>query len=349
MATSDYWSSADLKGIADGGLIKEDVMNKIHDISDIPLPFSDMVGSDSCDNSYAEWTTDRLAEPDTDNAKVDGQDASGNDTKGGARVGNQCQISTKDVIVTQRANNSDVIGRANELAYQVMERQKELRRDREAIMLTSQGSQADNGNDTPGKMGGFGAWLVSNTDRGDGGADGGFASGVVSAPTAGTTRPLAFSTVQDIAGQIWEGGGNPTVIMSVPKVIRNLSRFMFTDSAQIATLTSETTQSREQSVAKGAVNVLVTDYGITLEMKPNRLMQADDATPGSESASLYFIDPEYVTASMLQGYQVAELAKTGLAEKREMSVDGTLKVLNEEAHGVIADINYTAAVVAEPA
>ena len=349
MSTSDYWSSADLKSIAEGGLVREDVMNKIHDISDIPLPFSDMIGSDTIDNSYAEWTIDRLAEPDTNNAKVDGQDASGNDTKGGARVGNQSQISTKEVIVTQRANNSDVIGRANELAYQIMERQKELRRDREAIMLTSQGSQADDGNTTPGKMGGLGAWLTTHTNRGAGGADGGFSSGVVSAPTAGDTRALAFSTVQDIAGEIWEGGGNPACIMSVPKVIRNLSRFMFTDSAQIATLTSETTQSREQSVAKGAVNVLVTDYGITLEMKPNRLQQAEDATPGATNATLYFIDAEYVTQGMLQGYQVAELAKTGLADKREMSVDGTLKVLNEEAHGLIADIDYELPVIAEPA
>lgn len=348
MATADYWSSADLKGIADGGLIREDVMNQIWDISNVPLPFTDMIGSDTASNSYTEWTTDELSAPDTDNAVVDGADASGNDAKGGARVGNQCQISDKQVQVTQRANASDTIGRAQELGYQVMERQKELRRDREAIYLTSQASVADNGDTVAGRLGGLGAWLTSNTDRGVGGADGGFASGVVSAPTAGEGRALSFATVQDIAGEIWEGGGNPTCLMSVPKVIRNLSRFMFTDTAQIATLTSETSQSREQAVAKGAVNVLVTDYGITLEMKPNRIQQTYDSGDGTPIAvaNLYFIDPEYVRETFLEGYRVDTLSKTGLSDKRQMSVDGSLKVLNEAAHGVIADIDITAAVVA---
>ena len=179
MATADYWSSADLKGIADGGLIHEDVMNQIWDISNVPLPFTDLISSDSADNSYTEWTLDKLAVPDVTNAVVDGADAVGNDAKGGERVGNQCQISDKVVMVTQRANASNTIGRAQELGYQVMERQKELRRDREAIYLTQQASVADNGDAIPGKLGAFGAWLTSNTDRGAGGADGGYSSGVV--------------------------------------------------------------------------------------------------------------------------------------------------------------------------
>lgn len=68
-------------------------MDRIFDISRIPLPFTDSVGSLSTGNSYKEWTLDELAAPDTDNAEVDGADATGNDTKIGSRVGNHCQIS----------------------------------------------------------------------------------------------------------------------------------------------------------------------------------------------------------------------------------------------------------------
>jgi hypothetical protein len=346
MATADYWSSADLKAIVDGGLIREDVMNEIWDISNVPLPFTDMISSDTCDNSYTEWTTDELSAPNLNNAVVDGADAVGNDAKGGARVGNRCQISVKEVAVTQRANASDTIGRAQELGYQIMERQKELRRDREAIYLSQQGSQTDNGDAIPGLLGGLGAWIETNTNRGLGGAVGGFSSGQVLAPTVGTVRALSFATVQSMASDIWVGGGNPTVLMSVPQVIRSLSRFMFTDTAQIATLTSETTQSKEQAVAKGAVNVLVTDFGVTLEMIPNRIQQVVDAAPGLENANVYLIDPAHARESFLDGYRVETLAKTGLADKREMSVDGTLKVLNEKAFGSIADIDYNAPVVA---
>ena len=77
--------SADLKGVDFGGLIREDVMNKIWDISKIPLPFTDLIGSGSAKNEYKEWTTDELAAPDVDNSIIDGSDATGNDTKTGAR------------------------------------------------------------------------------------------------------------------------------------------------------------------------------------------------------------------------------------------------------------------------
>ena len=346
MATADYWSSADLKEIADGGLIREDVMQQIWDISNIPLPFTDMIGSDDASQSYTEWTIDKLSAPDINNAVVDGADATGNNAKGGARVGNQCQISDKVVTVTGRANASDVIGRANELAYQVMERQKELRRDREAIYLTQQASVADDGDTTPGKLGGFGAWLTSNVSRGATGANGGFANGIVAAPTPGTPRALSETMIRDIAQKVWEAGGNPTVLMSIPAVIRKLSAYMFTSSAQIATMTSDVGQERSAKVAQGSVNVFVTDFGVTLEMVANRLMQPVDATPASENANLYIIDPQYVRETFLRGYQVLPLAKKGDADTRQMLVDGSLKVLNQEAHGVVADINYTAAVVA---
>jgi hypothetical protein len=47
--------SADLKAASGGGLIREDVMNKIFDISRIPLPFTDLVGTGSATkNEYTE-------------------------------------------------------------------------------------------------------------------------------------------------------------------------------------------------------------------------------------------------------------------------------------------------------
>ena len=48
--------------------------------------------------------------------------------------------------------------------------------------------------------------------------------------------------------------------------------------------------------------------------------------------------------TFLHGYRVEPLAKTGLSDKRLMCVDYTLKVLNEKAHAVIADIDPTAPV-----
>jgi hypothetical protein len=47
---------------------------------------------------------------------------------------------------------------------------------------------------------------------------------------------------------------------------------------------------------------------------------------------------------MLRGYRTEALAKTGLSEKRMMSVDFTLKVLEPNAHRVLLDLDPAAPV-----
>ncbi len=338
MATSDYLSSADLKAVEFGGdgWVREDVMSQIWDISKIPLPFTDMVGAGSVKNAYTEWSEDRLAQPDINNAKVDGQDLTGNDAATGDRIGNHCQISTKVVMVTERAQASDTIG-GNALSYQLMMRQRELMRDKEAIFLTGQGSQADNGDDTPGLIGGLAACIT----QGDVGAStgGGFSSGNWAARVPGAKRPLTETMVRDVAQMVWEEGADPSVLMSVPGVIRALSSYMFTDSARIASLMAETNQ-KGPATAMGSVNVFLTDFGISLKMVPNRLQQ--DTIAGQ--ADLFVLDPSYVTQGTLKAVRVEPMAKVGLADKRSMAVDWTLKVLNRDAHGLIADVDYNAPV-----
>ncbi len=341
---SQYWSSADLKAVQFGGLINEDVMQQIFDISRIPLPVQDMVATDGVSNSTTSWTTDELDAPDVTNAQVDGRDSTTNDARGGVRVQNECQISTKDVQVSFRADESDTIGRASELSYQVMQRQRELRRDVDAIFLLNQASVKDDGNTTPGRTGGLAAWLVTNTDRGATGSDGGFnpATGAVDAATPGNSRALTETAIRNIAQSVYEQGGMSEVLMSTPSVIRKLSEYMFTDSARIATLESGVGQSQTSSTAKGSVNVFVTDFGQVLRFVPNRLQQLD----GSGDADVFILDPSLLRLGLLHGYRTVPLNRTGLAEKRLMAVDWCVKVLNEKGQGVIADVDPTVAVTA---
>jgi len=326
-----------------GGLVPEDVMQKIWDISKIPLPFTDLIGSGSHSNEYCEWTIDKLGAPDTANAVVDGADAGTDNNALGTRVGNHSQISEKVVSASSRARDGSTIGQGDPYAYQVMMRQQELRRDIEAISMLNQASQKDNGT-LPGLSGGFDAWLTTNTNNGATGADGGFntTTGLVVAATPGTPRALSEKTIRDVAQSVYEQGGNPSVLMGRPTVIRKLSAYMFSSSAQIATLSSDVREARNAAVATGSVNVFVTDFGIVLEMVANRLQPAT----ASNVSSLFLIDPSMAELSYLARPQVSELAKTGLSTKGQMYADYSLKVLNEAAHGVIRAIDETAAVVA---
>ena len=63
-----------MEAVAYGGVINEEVMQQIWDISRIPLPLTDLIGSGTCTNAYKEWTTDKLASPDVTNKAFDGED-----------------------------------------------------------------------------------------------------------------------------------------------------------------------------------------------------------------------------------------------------------------------------------
>lgn len=332
-----------LGAVALGGLVNEDVMQQIWDISKIPLPFTDLAGTDSHSNKYYEWTQDTLADPVITNAVVDGADYATNDTSTGARVGNHSQISVKRVNVSTRARESDTIGRADELSYQSMMRQIELKRDIEAAALSNNASVS--GTDSvAGVSGGLIAWLETNVAGGTGFAAGGFntGTGVVDAATVGTAEALTETKVRDVAESCYENGGSPTILMCVPSVARKFSEYLFTSSARVATLTSETGQSESGATAKGSVNVFVTDFGVVLEITPNRI-QRNYAT--DESAA-FLIDPGHVRLSYMYGIRVDELGKTGLSDMYLMHTDWTLVVTTEKAHGLICSIDNTAAVTA---
>ncbi|RLC97846.1 MAG: hypothetical protein DRI46_12315 [Chloroflexi bacterium] len=341
MATTTALASSDLKAVQAGGLIREDVMNKIWDISRIPLPFTDMVGSGSADNEYKEWTQDELAQPDTANAVGDGADASGNDTKTGARVGNHHQISDKVVEVTYRSTASNTIGRAKELAYQMTRRQQELRRDVEAIALFNQASVADdNANDVVGKCGGLPSWLETTTINGTaGGFD--LATKLTVARTPGLKAALTETQIRDVVEGIYDEGGEPTKLMTIPAVIRKISEYLFTSSARVGTIMSDQGKSREKAAALGSVNVFVTDFG-TLTMVPNRLQpKHKDSGASDDVADVFILDPEFLSLCYMQGYRTDELAKLGQKDRRQMLVDWSLIVNTEKAHGMIGDVDFT--------
>jgi len=342
--TTTALASSDLKSVLAGGLIREDVMNKIWDISKIPLPFTDMIGSGKSKNEYKEWTVDELAKPDLSNAVGDGADASGNDTKTGARVGNHNQISDKVVEVTFRSDASDTIGRSKELAYQLMRRQQELRRDVEAIALSNQASVADdNATGVVGKAGGLPSWLATSCINGTAGH---FdpATKLTVARAGGTKKTLTETNIRDVVETIYDEGGDPTKLMSIPKVIRRISEYLFTSSARVGTLMSDQGKSAEKATALGAVNVFVTDFG-TLTMVANRLQQKYKDSGGTDDvADVFILDPEYLSLSYLQGYRTDDLAKLGQKSRRQMIVDWTLVVNTEKAHGMIGDVDIVAPV-----
>ncbi len=343
MATADYRSSADLKAVPVGGLINESVMQKIIDVLDVDTPFTDMIGSVDAGNSYHEWTQ-RIYQPAGFNSAVDGADADQYQQKVGARVGNQCQISRKVIAVTTRARQSDTIGYSDEFTENLMVQTEQLRRDVEFTSLSNQASQADDGDAVPGLTGGLNSWLVSNTARGAGGADGGFAAGAVAAATLGTPQAISETAIRDVCQSIYQNGFDANCLMARPDVIRKISEYMFTDTARIGLQQTETGKSGA-STAVGSVKFFITDFDVELVLKANRIMGYMD--PGGDTNDSAFIfDAKHLSHGMLHGYRTEPLAKLGLADRSQVAVDWCLVVHAEQAVGVVADVDATAAMIA---
>jgi len=327
-----------------GGVIREEVMDKIWQIDKFPLPLTDMCSKGTHGNQKLEYTTDEFAEAVETNKTVDGADVDQDDSKVGTRVANYTQTAVKSVQVSTRANAANSIGRQATLSYQVSQRQKELRRDVEAQMCGAQASLAGDANaGTAGQSAGLGAWIATNTVGGVGFAAGGFNTGtsVIDAPTFGTARAISETMIKDIMQAIYVEGGEGVWLMARPEVIRIVSEYFFTDTAKAASMMNDNMSGTEKATAYTSTNVIVTDFGV-LTLLPNRLQ----GVTAADSSTAYILDPRHLKQSFMTGYRVEPLGKTGLSEKRLMSVDYSLCVLNEKSQGAIFDVDHTAAMVA---
>ena len=338
MATGNI-DSFNLSSLEKGGVLNESVMQKIFDISKVPLPFSDLVGSTTHKNQRYDWVIDKLRAPDVTNARVDGSDAGAASVATDKRVGNHSQISDEVIAVSYRADASDTIGRTRELAHRITRGNQQIRRDVESIALYNQASVA--GTDTvAGVTGGLPSWLETTVMNGDGSAVSAGGHNMTTGLTEQYTEAddgvaLSFQAVKDAIQGVYEEGGEVTHFMSTPGVIGGLSAYMFDNEARVATLTSDQgAPANSKATALASVNVLVSDFG-TIKLVPNRLQQLNS----KGNAEAFLLDPEYVSLSYLESYRTDTLAKTGLAEKRQISVDWGTRVHNEAAHGMLVNID----------
>jgi hypothetical protein len=306
----------------DGVGIRESLADVIANISPEEVPLQSNIGSESVANTYFEWQTDSLASTST-TAVIDGDDVSSFDsTAATSRVGNYTHIRRRTTIVADNYSALDTAGRNDELAYQLAKRGKELKRDIEAV-LTANNAQVAGNSSTARETGGLGAWVATNENVGTGG---GLTTGDgTTARTDGTQRDFTETMLKDAMQQAFVSGGQPSILMVGPHNKTVVSGF-----AGIAAQRYQAPSAAPTTII-GAADVYLSDFG-TLNVVANRFSRERDA---------WLLDPEYASVCYLRPIQQVELAKTGDAEKRMVIAEFGLKVLNEAAHAVVADLNVS--------
>jgi len=309
----------------DVSTIREDLQDALISISPTDTPFMTAIGRKSVDNTYFEWGVVELASADSANRVVEGESAPGNDAATNAiRQANYTQISDKVVEVSDTANAVNGAGNAQTTAKQVAYKLKELKRDMET-MLTANVAASAGASGTARQTAGLPAFLRTNADRGTGGADGttsgtGTAGYVDAAATDGTQRTVTEALLKSVIADCWDQGAEPSIVLCGSSQKQTISTF-----------TGNATKYKDISdkTLSAAIDVYVSDFG-ELTIVPSRF---------SRSRDVLVLDPNYARVAYLKPTSQKELARTGHAERRLISVEYGLQIDNEAAHGVVADVS----------
>ena len=294
---------------------REDLSDVIYSISPTDTPFISSAAKTKATAVLHEWQTDSLAAAVTNNAVIEGDEATLDAVSPTSRLSNSSQIMDKTVVITGTQEAVDKAGRASELAYQIAKKAKELKRDMEAT-VTGNIAEVTGGSSTARKMGTLGSWIETNDVFGAGGASGTAGN---TARTDGTQRAFTEAQLKSVIKSVWNEGGEPSMIMVGPFNKQKLSGF---------TGNSTRFDAGADATLYTSVDVYASDFG-QLQVVPNRFSRDRDA---------YVLDMNYWGIAFLRDFTMHELSKTGDSEKRQLLVEATLESRNEGASGMVADL-----------
>ena len=314
---ANTFTSFDAKGI------RESLANVISNIAPEETPFTSNVGSENVSNTFFEWQVDDLAAVDV-TPVIDGDDVASFDaTTATVRVGNYTQIRRRSMIIADNLGFQDLAGRNDEVAYNLAKRGKEIKRDLETIYTGNTARSA--GSASAGRVtAGLGAWIATNVNKAGDGTNPTAVDGS-DARNDGTQRDFTEAMLKDVMQKAYTAGGNPSMLMVGPYNKTVVSGF-----AGIAAQRYQAPTDGPTTII-GAADVYLSDFG-ALTVVPNRFSRERDA---------WCLDTEYASIATLRPIQAVDLAKTGDAEKKMLICETGLKVTNEKAHGLIADLNVS--------
>lgn len=280
-----------------------------------------LTGGESVGSSVITWEGYDLRDADDSRQRTEGADATALEARARFSASNVLEIHQEAVAVSYtKLGATRQVGSgtgatqvtagtvpADELAWQIDQKLKEVARDIEKAFLTGVFSQPTT-NATPRKTRGLINAITTNT-----------------ATTTHKAGELTEDEVLDLMQKVWTAGGiqeseTRTVIVNAT-LKRALSRIFLKDAGYRHT---------DRNVGGVNLQTFETDFG-TCNIMLSRLMPVDKLVV----ASLEQIKPAFLEVPG-KGHLFAEsLSKTGAAEKVQLYCETGLIYGNEKAHGVL--------------
>lgn len=297
---------------------REDLSDVLSDISPMDTPVLNAIGTTKASGKYHEWSKDELAAVDTGAGALDGADATSATLSSPERLGNYTEIRTKTVQVAGTARAIDVAGIKDMMPYQVAKGLREMKRNKEALVVSARPSNAGSGS-TARQFAGIEAWISTNYSKGTNGLTPGFVGNTVNAVTPGTLRNLTEALYLDVIQKAWKSGGDVTKTYAPAPLKEKISQFTGNATKQ---------QKAEDKTITGAVDYYVGNFG-KQQIIPHRFM--------SETTVLA-LDPSLWNVAVLRAVKAIDLGKNGDSDRKQLIEEFTLECLNEEGNAKVSDV-----------
>lgn len=276
---------------------REDLSDFITNLSPTETPFISGIGQVTAKAVLHEWLKDTLAAAAAANVVVEGNDATYVTPTTVTRVTNVCQINQKSVAVSGTQDKVAKAGMGTQMAYEVLKRTKEIKRDMEtAALQNTAGDFTIGGSTTARVIKGIPAYVTTNTAT------------VTTAPTQ--------AAINAIVQTAWAAGGNPDTILVNGTEKRNIS--------DLTTGVTKNLDANDRRLTV-AVDVYETDFNV-MRVVPDRF----DTT-----LTVKVIESDLWKVAMLRPLMIEPLAKTGDTTKRLLTAEWTLEAREELGNGIL--------------
>lgn len=316
MATATTSTVSNTSGLA------EDFEDIIFSVSPTDTPMLTMAKRKKASARLHQWQEDSLAAASS-NKVEEGADATYATAAGTTTLNNYCQISTKTVDISRTLDIVNKYGRKSEVAYQLMKRGKELKRDMEFTICRNQASASTTARATAGwECMISGNLVAANAAETTDYSVRGYSASSWTAPEDGSCVAFTEAALVSALGLAWEDGGDPSVIMMSKK-----NKNAFNSFTGVATKYNEV-KGTNQATVTGASDVYVSSFG-NHAVKLNRYMR---------DTAVFCIDPEYISVAYLDGIKKTPMAKTGDSERHLLTVEYALVCDCRDAHATVGGL-----------
>ena len=314
---------------------REDLANWISTISRDMTPFVSSIGKGKASATLHEWSTDTLEAAGLQAAAV-GSSFAESASPVVQRLTNRTQIFTKGIRVSGTLESVDKVGRKSEFKYQTEKRGKEMARDVETWMLSTNvsavqgGSASGNIQAAARKMGAYQAYSTVNIVAGTAAAatgtgavtGAGDGSNVAVAQSAHTNANVTLADINEILRQI----------NGVTSVAPNKLMMSTTNKVRFSDLMTGTTNVRrnidERGKLRQSVDLYESDFG-DVELVHNYLMG---------NTEIFVYDPSTMSMDTLRPMHFRDISEDGDSMRSYMVQEITFCAKAPTGNGVILDV-----------